>query len=166
MFSKTLGTLLLTASLSTPLMAQVVETPPSQTIWGYVNEEEKERFEQITAPFVSGEIGPMDPSNYTNPKECEKDAQFLEWLYSWREDPLTYDTVAWRNMYQYVRAMNVLEKRDCSCATRNPPSDPAVDLVNTEPVSKRTGNIINTRFFYKLTNKAVDLAEAFCGGQL
>jgi hypothetical protein len=172
MFSKTLGTFMLAVSLSTPMVAQVVETPPSQTSWGYVNEEEKERFEQVIAPIISGEVGLMAPSNYTNPRDCEKDAQYLEWLHHYRNDgyeAIDDYTLAYLNMYEYVRAMSVLENRDCSCATRNPPTAPVADLFYSQPVSKGPmlkGKVMNTTFFRKLTSKAVDFAEEFCGGRL
>jgi len=164
MFSKTLGTLLLTLGLSTPLMAQVVEVPPSQTAWGYVNEEEKERFEQITAPFVSGEIGPMDPSNYENLRDCKEQPQYLEWLRLYREDPSS-DTVAQLNIYTYLRQLNVLETRDCSCKGYNPPVDHTLELVADLPVDKPTGWIIKPKFYMDLRFKTRALAKAFCGGE-
>ncbi len=169
MISKTLGTLILTACLSAPVLAQVAETPPSQTSWGYVNEEEKERFEQIIAPFESGEIGPMDPSNYSNPKECTLHPQYVEWVRHRRQDG--YDaikdyTLAFTNMYQYVRAVSVLETQDCSCEARNPPTDPVSNLFYSQPISKLTGMVMNTNFFSDLTRRAVKQAEAFCGGQM
>jgi hypothetical protein len=163
MFSKTLGTFMLAVSLSTPMVAQVVETPPSQTSWGYVNEEEKERFEQIIAPFESGEVGPMNPSNYENLANCEEQPQYLEWLRLYREDPKS-DTVAQLNIYTYLRQLNVLETRDCSCKGYNPPTDHTQELVADLPISKLTGWIIKPDFYMDLRWKTRDLAEAFCGG--
>jgi len=165
MFSKTLGTLLLTLGLSSPLLAQIAETPPSQTSWGYVNKEEKERFEKIIAPFESGEIGPMDPSNYENLRDCKEQPQYLEWMRLYREDSVKNDVVAQLNIYTYLRQLNVLETRDCSCKGYNPPTDHTQELVAVLPIIKRTGRLIKPDFYMDMRWKTRALAKAFCGGE-
>ncbi len=169
MISKTLGTLMLTACLSAPVMAQVPKFNPSETSWGYVNEEEKERFEQIIAPFESGEIGPMDPSNFEDWGVCEEQPQYVEWLRQYNEDPKS-DTVSQLNIYTYLRNLNVLETRDCSCKGYNPPTDHAQELVNDLPYIRRgpvlTDKLIKPDFYLDLRYKTRSLVKAYCRGAL
>lgn len=135
----------------------------------YVNPEEQERFDRITAPFLAGEVPPMDPSNYEHASECGKVPEIIEWRRAWRAgEQLKYPGLNHRmNIYHYNQHLNVLETRDCSCAGSFPDAAHTITLFDDLPVSKLSGNKLGSDFYTEEKNPTLErLVEAYCGGDL
>lgn len=137
-----------------------------QSFTPYTNPEEQERFDRITAPFIAGEVPPMDPSNFQHTSECEIAPEAAEWKRQYREDfwPGVNHLI---NIYLYNRHLNVLEAKDCSCVGKTPSAVHTASLFEALPVDDHTGWKVGSNFYTKkklpLLNR---LVSGFCGGRI
>lgn len=151
---------------ATMLIVSVSSAALAQSYTPYFNAEEQERFDRITAPFLAGEVPPMDPSNLQSTKECELAPEAAEWWRQKRAGEMKPGENHRINIYHYNRNLNVLETRDCSCEGSTPPADHTIALYDALPVSESMGWKIGSEFFEdKKQGVAQRLVVEFCGGR-
>lgn len=138
-----------------------------QNFTPYVNPEEQERFDRITAPFLAGEVPSMNSSNFQHSSECEFAPESVEWWRERRAGEMKPGFNHRLNIYLYNQYLNVLETRDCSCAGRSPAADHTIALFDALPVDDHTGWKVGGGFYSAEKTIILDrLTRQYCGGKI